>query len=76
MVAEELNRDAHQDRLDDLVAFRDEDGVICQAFRNVALSRGDADHFAFPGFDFLRVGEALAEDLTGGGKIEGVKRKI
>lgn len=68
MVTEELNGDAHEDRFDDLVAFRNENSVIDQAFGDVALGGGDTNNFALPGFDLLHVGEALAEDLAGGGE--------
>ena len=68
MVAEELDRDAHEDRLDDLVAFRHSDDVVDHVLGEVAVFGCHADDLALAGFDFLHVSETLLEDFARGGE--------
>ena len=68
VVAEELHGDAHQDGLDDFVAFGNADDFVNKILGEFAVLRGDADDFSFAGLDLLDVGEALFEDFAGGSK--------
>lgn len=68
MVAEELHGDAHEDGLDDFMAFGNADDFVHEILGEFAVLGGDADDFSFACLDFLYVGEALFEDFAGGGE--------